>query len=151
MGVPQSSILSPEINNAVKVLLKGWDCALFVDDFAPCVRGKSLNRVERAVQLCGKFSEWDFRNWIQVFNLKNSVHTFLSTVWSFFPEPILVETNSMSCVIESRAEGRVWQTADTAVKQKQKETTADFRRRAVRFISQQTILQHHTMASGTDA
>lgn len=52
MGVPQSSILSPEINNAVKVLLKGWDCALFVDDFASCVRGKSLNRVERAVQLC---------------------------------------------------------------------------------------------------
>ena len=53
-----------------------------------------------------------------------------------------METNSMSCVIESREEGRVRQTADTAVKQKQKETTADFRRTAVRFTSQQTILQH---------
>ena len=56
MGVPQGSILSPalfsiKINNTVKGVLKGTDCSLFVDDFALCVSGKTLNRVERTVQL----------------------------------------------------------------------------------------------------
>ena len=57
MGVPQGSILSPahfsiKINKTVKGVLKGTDCSLFVDDFALCVSGKTLNRVERAMQLC---------------------------------------------------------------------------------------------------
>ena len=57
MVVPQGSILSPtlfsiKINNIVKAVLKGTDCSLFVDDFALCVSGKTLNRVERAMQLC---------------------------------------------------------------------------------------------------
>ena len=58
MGVPQGSILSPalfsiKINNIVKAVLKSTDCSLFVDNFALCVRsGKTLNRVERAMQLC---------------------------------------------------------------------------------------------------
>ena len=54
MGVPQGSILSPAlfsitINNIVSAVLKGADCSLFVDDFALSVRGKSLNRMERAI------------------------------------------------------------------------------------------------------
>ena len=59
MGVPQGSILSPalfsiKINNIVKAVLKCTDCSLFVDDFALHVSGKTLNRVERAMQLCVK-------------------------------------------------------------------------------------------------
>nr|KAG5699681.1 hypothetical protein BaRGS_022079 [Batillaria attramentaria] len=49
MGVPQGSILSPvlfslKINNIVKSVTKGTDASLFVDDFALCVKGKSLHR-----------------------------------------------------------------------------------------------------------
>ena len=45
MGVSQGSILSPalfSINNIVKAILKGTDCSLFVDDFALCLSGKTL-------------------------------------------------------------------------------------------------------------
>nr|KAG5705019.1 hypothetical protein BaRGS_022861 [Batillaria attramentaria] len=49
MGVPQGSILSPvlfslKINNIVKSVTKGTDASLFVDDFALCVKGRSLHR-----------------------------------------------------------------------------------------------------------
>ena len=56
MGVPQGSILSPALFsikiNIVQAVVKGTDCSLFVDDFALCVSGKTLNRVKRAMQLC---------------------------------------------------------------------------------------------------
>ena len=57
MGDPQGSILSPaliyiKINNIVKSVLKGTDASLIVDDSASCVRGKSLSKVQRAMQLC---------------------------------------------------------------------------------------------------
>ena len=68
MGVPQGSILFPalfsiKINNVVKAVLKGTDCSLFVDDFTSCVSGKTLNRVERAMQLCvNSVQEWESEN-----------------------------------------------------------------------------------------
>ena len=47
MGIPQGSILSPvlfslKINNIVKLVLKGSEASLFVDDFALCIRAKFL-------------------------------------------------------------------------------------------------------------
>ena len=43
----------------VKAFFKDTDCSLFVDDFALCMSGKTLNRVERAMQLCvNRVQEW---------------------------------------------------------------------------------------------
>ena len=47
IGVPQGSILSPvlfslKINDIIKSVLKGLEASLFVDDFALCIRAKSL-------------------------------------------------------------------------------------------------------------
>ena len=46
-GIPQDSILSPvlfhiEINEIVKAVLKDSESSLFVDDFALCLRSRSL-------------------------------------------------------------------------------------------------------------
>ena len=47
----------------VKAVLKGMDCSLFVDYFALCVSGKTLNRVERAMHLClNSVQEWVSEN-----------------------------------------------------------------------------------------
>ena len=53
MGVPQGGILSPALFSIIiKAVLKGTDYSLVMDDFGLCMCGKSLNRVERATQLC---------------------------------------------------------------------------------------------------
>ena len=92
MGVPQSSILSPallsiKINNIVKAVLKGTYCSLFVDDFAMCVSGKTLNRVERAVQLCvNSVQKWVSENGFKFSTSKMvCIHFHQQSV--FFPRP----------------------------------------------------------------
>ena len=57
MGVPKGSILSPvlfslKINDIVKSVLKGSEASLFVDDFALCIRAKSLLHAQRLMHLC---------------------------------------------------------------------------------------------------
>ena len=92
MGVPQSSILSPallsiKINNIVKAVLKGTDCSLFVDNFAMCVSGKTLNRVERARQLCvNSLQKWVTENGFKFSTSKTvCIHFHQQSV--FFPRP----------------------------------------------------------------
>ena len=92
MGVPQSSILSPalfsiKINNIVKAVLKGTDCSLFVDDFALCVSGKTLNRVERAMQLCvNSVQKWVTENGFKFFTSK-TVCIHFHQQYVFFTDP----------------------------------------------------------------
>ena len=90
MGVPQGSILSPaffsiKINNIAKAFLKGTDCFLFVDDFALCVSGKTLNRVERAKQLCvSSIQKWVSENGLKFCSSK-TVCIHLHQQYVFFP------------------------------------------------------------------
>ena len=92
MGVPQSSILPPvlfsiKINDIVKAVLKGMACSLFVDDLALCVSGKTLNRVERAMQLCvNSIQECMSENGFMFSTFKTVCIHFTSNTF-FFPRP----------------------------------------------------------------
>ena len=92
MGDPQSSILPPalfsiKINNIVKVVLKGMACSLFVNNFALCVSEKTLNRVERAMQLCvNSIQEWVSEN-VFMFSTPKTVCIHFHQQYVFFPRP----------------------------------------------------------------
>ena len=52
MGVPQGSVLSVtlfniKINNIVKNINSGTNCALYVDDILICYRARNMNYIER--------------------------------------------------------------------------------------------------------
>ena len=49
MSVPQGSVLSVniKINNIVKNINSGTNCALYVDDFLICYRARNMNHIER--------------------------------------------------------------------------------------------------------
>ena len=93
MGVSHGSILSPalfsiKINNIAKVVLKGTDCSLFVDDFALCVSGKTLNRVERAKQLCvSSIQKWVSENGLKFCTSKRVCIDFHQQ-YVFFPQTL---------------------------------------------------------------
>ena len=68
IGVPQGSILSVtlfniKINNIVKNINSGTNCALYVDDFLICFRARNMNYIERQLQIClDKLHKWTTEN-----------------------------------------------------------------------------------------
>ncbi len=68
MGVPQGSVLSVtlfniKINNIVKNINSGTNCALYVDDFLICYRARNMNHIERQLQIClDKLHKWTTEN-----------------------------------------------------------------------------------------
>ena len=116
MGVPQGSILSPalfsiKINNIVKAVLKGTDCSLFVDDFALCVSGKTLNRVERAMQLCvNSVQKWVTENGFK-FSTSKTVCIYFHQQYVFFTDPnILLGKTPIKVVSEAKFLGVIFDT-----------------------------------------
>ena len=102
MGVLQCSILSPALFNIkiniVKAVWKGTDCSLFVDDFALCLSGKTLNRVERGMQLCvNSTQKWVSENGFK-FSTSKTVCIHFHEQYGFFPPlrwSVLISINSM--------------------------------------------------------
>ena len=116
MGVPQGSILSPalfsiKINNIVKAVLKGTDCSLFVDDFALCVSGKTLNGVERGMQLCvNSVQNWVSENGFK-FSTSKTVCIHFHQQYGFFPDPnILLGKTPIKVVKEAKFLGLIFAT-----------------------------------------
>ena len=114
IGVPQSSILSPallsiKINNIVKAVLKGTYCSLFVDDFAMCVSGKVLNRVERAMQLCvNSVQKWVSENGFK-FSTSKMVCIHFHQQYVFFLDPnILLGKTPIKVVREAKFLGVIF-------------------------------------------
>ena len=68
MGVPQGNVLSLtlfniKINNIVKNINSGTNCALYVDDFLICYRARNMNHIERQLQICiDKLHRWTTEN-----------------------------------------------------------------------------------------
>ena len=108
MGVPQGSIPSPalfcvKINNIVKAVLKGTDCSLFVDDFALCMSGKTLKRLERATQLCvNSVQKWVSENGFK-FSTSKTVCIHFHQLYGYFPDPnVLLGTTPIKVVKEAK-------------------------------------------------
>ena len=105
MGVPQGSILSPvlyslKINNIVKSVLKGSEASLFVDDFALCIRAKSLPRAQRLMQLCvNNVQDWLSNNG---FKFSASKMRFCNQRKHFAEPSILLDKTPIKVVTEAK-------------------------------------------------
>ena len=95
-----------------KAVLKGTVCSLFVDYFALCVSGKTLNRVERAMQLCfNSVQEWGSENGFRFSTSKTVCIPFHQQYVFFPPDPnILLGKTPIKVVKEAKFLGLIFDT-----------------------------------------
>ena len=97
-GVPQGSILSVtlfsmKINSIVKCLSNDINCSLYVDDFLICYQSKSMNIIERHLQLClNKLSKWADENGFK-FSRSKTVCMHFCQLRKFHLDPVLTLNN----------------------------------------------------------
>ena len=105
-----ASCLWPSSALRLTILLK-LSCSLFVDDFALCVSGKTLNRVERTMQLCvNSIQECVSKNGFKFFTSK-AVCIHFHQQYVFFPDPnILLGKMSIKLVKEAKFLGLIFDT-----------------------------------------
>ena len=113
-GVPQGSILSPvlfniKINDIVTAVLKDCESSLFVDDFALCLRGRSLPSVIRRLQLCvNSVNKWVQENGFRFSVSKTECVHFTKQRGIFMEPDIKVDGTSIKVADEAKFLGLVF-------------------------------------------
>ena len=106
MGVAQGSIPSPalfsiNINNIVQSVLKGPD-SLYVDGFALCIRGRSVQTMGRTMESCvNSVHNWVFENGFTFSHFTFYVCTFAGRM-GFFPNLLSYWTTPIKPSLSSR-------------------------------------------------
>ena len=113
-GVPQGSILSPvlfntKINDIVEAVLKDSESSFFVDDFALCLRGRSLPSVVRRLQLCvNSVNKWVQENGF-TFSVRKTECVHFTNQRGVFTEPdIKLHGTSIKVADEAKFLGLVF-------------------------------------------
>ncbi|PVD37664.1 hypothetical protein C0Q70_00263 [Pomacea canaliculata] len=105
MGVPQGSILSPtlfniKIDSILKSVCPGLEASLYVDDFAICIRGRSLPCLERRLQLCvNAVQKWVTENGFN-FSPTKSVCIHFCKLTGMFPNPSITVKGTVLKVVQ---------------------------------------------------
>ena len=107
-GVPHGSILSPvlfniKINDIVTAVLKDSESSLFVDDFALCLRGRSLPSVIRRLQLCvNSVNKWVQENGFRFSVSKTECVHFTNQRGVFMEPDIKLDGTSIKVADEAK-------------------------------------------------
>ena len=108
------SILSPvlfslKINNIVNSILKGSEASLFLDDFALCIRLKSIPHAQRLMQLCvNSVQDWVSDNGFK-FSTSKTVCVHFCNQRKHFAEPsVLLDKTPIKVVTEAKFLGIIF-------------------------------------------
>ena len=114
-GVPQGAILSTtlfnvKLNNIVKVLLPGVECSLYVDDFVIIFRSRTIEAIERKLQLSiNQIVEWTLENGFTISANKTVAMHFCTRRKCYNPTLTLGDTN-IEFVDQHKFLGLIWDT-----------------------------------------
>ena len=120
MRVPQGSILSLvlfslKINNIVKSVSKGSEASLSVDDFALCIRAKSLPHAQGLMQLfVNSVQDWVSNNGFKFSTSKTDCMHFCNQHKHFAKPSILLDKNPIKVLTEAKFLGVIFDRTDPA-------------------------------------
>ena len=114
-GVPQGAILSTtlfnvKLNDIAKELTDGIECSLYVDDFVIFFRSKTIETIERQLQInINKIIKWTIQNGFRVSANKTVAIHFCDCKDPTCPDPTLkLGDTEIRFVNEHRFLGLIW-------------------------------------------